>query len=40
MIGDAFCFAGGWLKLPLIPACLIILTGKLSRYAVVVWAFL
>ena len=40
VIGDAFCFAGGWLKLPLIPACLIILTGKLSRYAVVVWAFL
>lgn len=40
VVGDAFCFAGGWLKLPLIPACLIILLGKLSRYAVVVWAFL
>lgn len=40
VVGDAFCFAGGWLKLPIIPACLIILTGKLSRYAVIVWAFL
>ncbi|MCX7086254.1 MAG: DedA family protein [Methylococcales bacterium] len=40
VVGDAFCFAGGWLKLPIIPACLLILTGKLSRYAVIAWAFL
>jgi len=39
LIGDAFCFAGGWLKLPLLPACLIILVGKLSRYAVIAWLF-
>jgi membrane protein YqaA with SNARE-associated domain len=37
LIGDAFCFAGGWLKLPLMPACLIISSGKLSRYAVIAW---
>ncbi len=40
IVGDAFCFAGGWLKLPMIPACLLIFAGKLSRYIVVVWAFL
>jgi membrane protein YqaA with SNARE-associated domain len=39
VIGDALCFAGGWLKLPLLPACLIILSGKLGRYAVIAWMF-
>lgn len=39
VIGDALCFAGGWLKLPLLPACLVILSGKFSRYAVVAWMF-
>jgi membrane protein YqaA with SNARE-associated domain len=39
VIGDALCFAGGWLKLPLLPACLIILSGKFSRYALVAWVF-
>ncbi len=39
IIGDAFCFAGGWLKLPLVSSCLIILAGKLSRYAVIAWLF-
>jgi membrane protein YqaA with SNARE-associated domain len=39
IIGDAFCFAGGWLKLPLLPACLIIWVGKLSRYAIIAWLF-
>ncbi len=39
VIGDAFCFAGGWLKLPIIPACLMIGIGKLSRYAVIAWVF-
>ena len=37
IIGDGLCFAGGWLKLPLLPACLFILLGKLGRYAAVAW---
>ncbi|MGJ0490163.1 YqaA family protein [Methylobacter sp.] len=40
LVGDALCFAGGWLKLPLIPACLIILLGKFARYAAIAWAFI
>lgn len=40
VVGDALCFAGGWLKLPLFQACLIILLGKLGRYAVIAWMFL
>ena len=39
VIGDALCFAGGWLKLPLLPACFVILSGKLGRYAVIAWMF-
>ncbi|MDD5581406.1 MAG: DedA family protein [Methylobacter sp.] len=39
IIGDALCFAGGWLKLPFLPACLIILSGKFIRYAVIGWLF-
>jgi membrane protein YqaA with SNARE-associated domain len=39
VIGDALCFAGGWLKLPLLPACLVILSGKFGRYALVAWVF-
>ncbi|TAK62676.1 YqaA family protein [Methylobacter sp.] len=39
VIGDALCFAGGWLKLPFFQACLIILLGKLGRYAVIAWMF-
>jgi len=39
VIGDALCFAGGWLKLPLLPACLVIMSGKLGRYAVIAWLF-
>ena len=39
IIGDAFCFAGGWLKLPLFPAFLVILLGKLFRYLVVAGLF-
>lgn len=40
VIGDALCFAGGWLKLPFFQACLIILLGKLGRYAVIAWMFM
>lgn len=39
VIGDALCFAGGWLKLPFSQACLIIMLGKLGRYAVIAWMF-
>ncbi|MGZ5052207.1 MAG: YqaA family protein [Methylobacter sp.] len=39
VIGDALCFAGGWLKLPFFQACLIILLGKLGRYAAIAWIF-
>jgi len=39
VIGDALCFAGGWLKLPLLPASLVILSGKFGRYAVIAWIF-
>lgn len=39
IVGDALCFAGGWLKLPFIRACLVILLGKLGRYAVIAWMF-
>jgi len=40
VVGDALCFAGGWLKLPFFQACLIILLGKLGRYAVIAWLFI
>ncbi len=40
VIGDALCFAGGWLKLPFLPASLVILTGKFARYAVIAWMFI
>jgi membrane protein YqaA with SNARE-associated domain len=40
IIGDVLCFAGGWLKLPFIHACLIILFGKFTRYAMIIWLFI
>jgi membrane protein YqaA with SNARE-associated domain len=39
VVGDALCFAGGWLKLPLISAFLIIMLGKFCRYFVIAWLF-
>lgn len=39
VVGDGLCFAGGWLKLPFFQACLIILLGKLGRYAAIAWMF-
>lgn len=39
VVGDGLCFAGGWLKLAFIPACLAILVGKTARYAVVAAVF-
>jgi membrane protein YqaA with SNARE-associated domain len=40
IVGDVLCFAGGWLRLPFFQACLIILIGKLGRYAVIAWMFI
>ena len=39
VVGDALCFAGGWLKLPLVPAYLAISVGKFGRYAAIAWLF-
>lgn len=39
IVGDALCFAGGWLQLPFLSACLFIMLGKLGRYAVIAWLF-
>lgn len=39
IVGDVLCFASGWLRLPFFQACLIILLGKLGRYAVIAWMF-
>lgn len=36
IIGDGLCFAGGWLKLPLLRAVMAILLGKAARYWAVV----
>jgi membrane protein YqaA with SNARE-associated domain len=40
LIGDVLCFAGGWLKFPWLPACLLILAGKFGRYALIAWALI
>ena len=40
VVGDALCFAGGWLKLPLLSAFLVIMLGKFCRYAVIAWLFM
>lgn len=39
VIGDAFCFAGGWLRIPIVSGCLAIMLGKLGRYAAIAWLF-
>lgn len=39
VIGDAFCFAGGWLKLPVLTGGFAILLGKLGRYAAIAFLF-
>jgi membrane protein YqaA with SNARE-associated domain len=36
IIGDGFCFAGGWLRLPLLVSTLVIGLGKGLRYWVIV----
>lgn len=37
VIGDGFCFAGGWLRMPLVISILIILLGKAIRYALIAY---
>jgi membrane protein YqaA with SNARE-associated domain len=38
--GDALCAAAGWLRLPVVPAALWLLAGKLTRYLVIAAALL
>ncbi|MGH8497586.1 MAG: YqaA family protein [Methylococcales bacterium] len=40
VVGDALCFAAGWLRLPILPSMMAILVGKFCRYAAVVYLFL
>ncbi len=39
IVGDGLCFAGGWLKLPLWSATILICIGKLVRYLFVAYWF-
>ena len=39
VIGDGFCFAGGWLKFSVVSSGLIILFGKFGRYAAIAYIF-
>jgi membrane protein YqaA with SNARE-associated domain len=39
MVGDGFCFAAGWLRLPFLASSVAIGIGKLARYAAIVYAF-
>ncbi len=40
VIGDGLCFAGGWLKLPIIFSCVAIFVGKAIRYVFVAYIFI
>ena len=40
LIGDALCFAAGWLRLPFVASLVAILIGKAVRYAAVIYAFI
>jgi len=40
VVGDALCFAGGWLKLPLFLSVSLIFIGKLVRYLFVAYWFI
>lgn len=39
IIGDALCFAAGWLKLPFAVSLAMIALGKLARYAFIIYVF-
>lgn len=40
IIGDGLCFAGGWLKLPLLSSAIAIFFGKAVRYIFVAYIFI
>jgi membrane protein YqaA with SNARE-associated domain len=40
IIGDGLCFAGGWLKLPILLSSMVIFFGKAIRYAFVAYIFI
>lgn len=40
IVGDGFCFAGGWLRLTLIPSILAIALGKAVRYIAIAYTFI
>lgn len=40
LIGDALCFAAGWLRLPLVGSVLAIMLGKFLRYSAIAYTFL
>lgn len=40
VVGDGLCFAGGWLKLPIILSCFVIFVGKAIRYSFVAYIFI
>ena len=39
VIGDGFCLAAGWLRLPYLPSLITIFIGKLMRYGVLLYVF-
>jgi membrane protein YqaA with SNARE-associated domain len=39
VIGDVLCLLAGWLKLPILPASLMMLMGKTLRYCVLIGVF-
>jgi len=39
IVGDGFCFAAGWLRMPFLASLLAIALGKLGRYAAIVYLF-
>jgi len=40
VVGDGLCFAGGWLKLPIVFSCIAIFIGKAIRYIFVAYIFI
>jgi len=40
VVGDGLCFAGGWLKLPIVISAIAILIGKAIRYGFVAYVFI
>lgn len=40
VVGDGLCFAGGWLKLPIVISTVAILVGKAIRYIFIAYIFI